>query len=77
MSTDQDFYVVRHFSESSIRVALFMQYEITCLEEQLRYEDEESMRNPMDNSTFHFDQNSRRRWEILPRLAQCIREYRE
>ena len=76
MSTDQDFYVLRQFSESSIRVALYMQYQIATLEDELRKEDELCMAQRMDNGSLHFDQ-SIRRIELLPQLTECIRNYRK
>lgn len=76
MSTDRDFYVLRQFSETSVRVALYMQDEIADLEEQLRNVDVKCMRENMDNGTMRFDPVPERRW-ILAKLAKCIRNYRK
>lgn len=75
MASDRDFYVLRQFSQASVRVALYLQDRIAKLEQDLHEEDELCRRDDFDNGTLRFDPRPKRQ-QILYYLAENLRQYR-
>ncbi len=78
MASDDDFFVIRKFGRASARATLFMQDQITQLEEELEYEDHLCRQAPKEDAdcgTFRLDHWPRRK-QILADLASSLERYR-
>ena len=77
LASSNDFLVLRRFGALNVRVMLFMQYRITCLEERLKDIDQRVAASPNQdarNDSLRWDQGSVRE-EILEQLIPLLREY--
>lgn len=78
-SSDPDFFLLRRFSATSARIALYLQDRISFLEEQLKNEDEccrEAPFHEAHNGTFRHDPRPRR-VQILEELSWALERYRK
>ncbi len=78
MASDDDFFVIRKFGCASARATLFLQDQITQLEEELQYQDDLCRQAPKEDAdcgTFRHDHWPRRN-QILADLASKLERYR-
>ena len=76
MASDHDFFVLRRFAETSARVALLMQDQISELEEMLDHEDACACFDNAHSGTFRHEPRANRR-AIMLKLTDKIERYRK
>ena len=79
MASDHDFFVLRRFAETSVRVALLMQDQISELEEKLAQEDERcklAREEHAHSGTFREEPRLMRK-KLLEELMDKLERYRK
>ena len=77
MASSNDFFIIRRFGALNARILLFMQYRITCLENDLKHIDVEVENSPNPaarNNSLKHDHGSIRE-EIIEQLIPLLKEY--
>lgn len=78
MASDDDFFVLRRFGKLGARVALYMQDQISALEEDLQIEDDlcrKAVKEESDSGTFRKDPRQLRQ-QIMIQLCIKLEQYR-